>query len=123
MEEPREPEIKPEPKSHPMPQLDDALLKHICSCESGDGQGSVNHYEADGVTPLVGRSTPARLGQDIGMCQINTMYHQDTAESLGYDIYTPEGNWGYAKHLLETQGTQPWYPSEHCWSKYVNYND
>lgn len=117
------PEPKPEPEPEPMPPLDDTVLTHICSCESGDGHGSVNHYEPDGVTPLVGKLTPKRLGRDIGMCQINTMYHQDTAESLGYDIFSPEGNWGYAKHLLKTQGTRPWRASQSCWSRYVKPNE
>jgi hypothetical protein len=91
-------------------------LKQICSCESGNGKyGTPNQFELDGVTPLVGKLTPIRLGQDIGMCQINTKYHLATAESLGYDIYTEEGNWGYAEYLFETQGSQPWSASRGCW--------
>lgn len=100
-----------------MPVLDNSTLLAICSCESGDGKGSVNHYEKDGVTPLKGKYTPAIYGEDIGMCQINTKYHLTTSQKLGYDIYTPEGNWGYAKHLLETQGTTPWKSSAKCWNK------
>lgn len=103
----------------PKPELilDDNTLRAICSCESGNGNGSVNHYELDGVTPLRGKSTPSHLGEDIGMCQINTKYHLDSSMSLGYDIYTPEGNWNYAKYLLKTQGTKPWQASKPCWSK------
>jgi len=51
------------------------------------------------------------------MCQINTHYHLKTATALGYDIFTPEGNWGYASYLYDTQGTQPWRASQSCWSK------
>lgn len=97
--------------------LDNKTLVAICSCESGDGKGSLNHYEKDGVTPLKGKHTPPQFGEDIGMCQINTKYHLKASQELGYDIYTPEGNWGYAKHLLETQGTKPWKASAHCWNK------
>lgn len=93
-----------------------STLIHICSCESGNGKyGTPQQFEPDGVTPLVGKLTPAIYGQDIGMCQINTKHHLETATSLGYDIYTAEGNWGYAMYLLEIQGTQPWEASRSCW--------
>lgn len=107
--------IQLEPEPEPL-VLDEPLLKRICSCESGTGRnGTPNHWELDGVTPLVGRITPTHLGQDIGMCQINTMYHLERANELGYDIYTPEGNWGYAKLLFRQLGTQPWLASKDCW--------
>jgi hypothetical protein len=117
-EEPIGPEPeKPETKVSPFVSKPQPTLKQICSCESGNGKyGTPQQFETDGVTPLVGRLTPARLGQDIGMCQINTMYHLETATSLGYDIYTEEGNWGYATYLYETQGTQPWNASKPCWA-------
>lgn len=99
-----------------VPETDDNILYRICSCESGNGKyGTPQQFEPDGVTPLVGKMTPDHLGQDIGMCQINTKYHLETATSLGYDIYTADGNWGYAKYLYSTQGTNPWSASRSCW--------
>ena len=91
-------------------------LYQVCSCESGNGKhGTPQQFEKDGVTPLVGKLTPPHLGQDIGMCQINTLYHLESSINLGYDIDTAEGNWGYATHLFETQGLQPWSASKPCW--------
>lgn len=107
---------KPEPESPPYEDKPQPTLLQICSCESGNGKyGVPQQFEVDGVTPLVGKLTPAHLGQDIGMCQINTLYHLEKATSLGYDIYEAEGNWGYATYLYETQGTQPWSASRSCW--------
>lgn len=62
---------------------------------------------------LRGRVNP----DDVGMCQINAYYHLEEASALGYDIMTPEGNWGYAEHLFATQGRQPWSWSRGCWGR------
>lgn len=107
---------EPEAIEEPYVTTPQPTLLQICSCESGNGKyGTPQQFEADGVTVLVGKLTPAHLGKDIGMCQINTLYHKDTATSLGFDIYTAEGNWGYANYLYDTQGTQPWSASRSCW--------
>lgn len=107
---------KPEPEPAPYKKKPQPTLLQICSCESGNGKyGTPQQFEPDGITALVGKITPAHLGKDIGMCQINTKYHLETANSLGFDIYTAEGNWGYANYLYETQGTQPWSASAKCW--------
>ena len=90
-----------------------SLLWRICTCESSLGTGKPQQYEADGYTVLTGRVDP----RDTGMCQINTHYHLETAERLGYDIFTAVGNWGYATYLFDTQGVQPWMASASCWNK------
>lgn len=108
--------VPPTPPPPPYEDEPQPTLKQVCACESGNGKyGVPQQFEADGVTPLVGRLTPAHLGQDIGMCQINTLFHLEEATSLGYDIYTAEGNWGYALYLYETQGLRPWSASRSCW--------
>lgn len=90
-------------------------LKQICSCESGNGKyGTPRQFYADGSL-VIGLKTPKHLGKDVGMCQINTLYHLDRSIELGYDIYTEAGNWGYALYLYQTQGTQPWSASKPCW--------
>lgn len=54
--------------------------------------------------------------KDVGVMQINEDYHLETANKLGYDIYTLEGNLSYARYLYETQGTRPWVHSSPCWN-------
>jgi hypothetical protein len=86
------------------------ILAKVGGCESHNRQydkngnvvrGEVNHF-------------------DVGVMQINELYHADTAKKLGYDIYSIDGNVAFARYLYETQGgTQPWSSSSPCWSKYV----
>ena len=57
---------------------------------------------------------------DIGVMQINIVYHLETALKLGMDLYTLEGNMAYAKYLFDKQGLQPWSASKPCWEKYLN---
>ena len=54
---------------------------------------------------------------DIGLFQINETYHLDTSRKLGYDIYTLDGNIGYAKYLFKHYGTKPWGWSSKCWTR------
>ena len=92
--------------------LVDSTLERICGCESrGNPNVEPRQFNSDG-TVLRGVVN----SQDIGMCQINLQYHGESAEMLGYDLFTEEGNISYANHLYSTQGSQPWYLSEHCWS-------
>lgn len=55
------------------------------------------------------------VSTDRGVMQINEYYHLETAQKLGFDIYTLEGNVAYARYLYEKQGTRPWRPSAKCW--------
>lgn len=82
-------------------------LVKIAYCES-----TYRQYDALGDV-LRGRVD----NDDIGVMQINSFYHEKTAEKLGYDIYTLQGNLAYAKWLYERYGTEPWTASESCWSK------
>lgn len=52
---------------------------------------------------------------DVGIFQISVKYHGKTAEKLGMDIYTLEGNIAYTKYLLKTQGLNAWVHSRHNW--------
>ena len=81
------------------------LMNRIARCESGG-----NQYDAQGKV-LRNKSNPAV----VGVFQINERYHAATARRLGYNIYTREGNWAYARWLLKSEGTTPWTDSEHCW--------
>ncbi len=83
------------------------VLAEIAKCESRFKQ-----FKKDG-TLLRGILTPA----DVGVMQINEYYHKATAEKLGLNIQTLEGNLKYAEYLYNKQGTQPWSASKHCWNR------
>lgn len=84
---------------------DTPILKKVAACESHSRQ-----FNEDG-TVLRGWVN----SQDVGVMQINEKYHLQAAKKLGYDIYTIDGNIGYAKHLYATQGVKPWVHSSSCW--------
>jgi|SRR6185503_6196491 len=76
--------------------VDNPDMIAIAKCESGFRQ-----FTAEGV-PLKGGG-----GQYIGVFQIS-IGHDATARNLGLDIFTLEGNIGYAKYLFRQRGTAPW---------------
>ena len=81
------------------------VMRRIAQCESENRQ-----FDADGDI-LTGEVNPA----DIGKYQINMYYHLNRAEKLGFDIFTEEGNEGYAMYLFYNDGTVHWEASEYCW--------
>jgi len=85
---------------------DTPILYRVARCES-----RWRHYDGDGSV-LRGNVN----ANDVGVMQINERYHLQTAKSLGYNIYTLEGNMKYAQYLHRTQGLQPWSASRECWS-------
>lgn len=83
------------------------VLDKIAKCESNNQQFYMNGK-------LVrGKENP----YDVGVFQINELYHWDTAHKMGLDIMTEQGNRAFALHLYKTQGTRPWKSSESCWAK------
>lgn len=65
----------------------------------------------------VGRVLRGKVNKaDIGVMQINEMYHSEAADKLGTDIYSVEGNVAFAKYLYKKYGTSPWSSSSKCWS-------
>lgn len=86
---------------------DTPILVEIARCESTFSQFDKN-----------GKVVRGRVDRDdIGVMQINSRYHGETAEKLGFDIHTIEGNVSYAKYLYEKQGAKPWKASSKCWAK------
>lgn len=81
------------------------IMKNIARCESGERQ-----FNQDG-TVLRGQLNP----HDVGYFQINEQYHLEKSKSLGYDIYSFDGNIRYALWLYEREGTRPWNWSKSCW--------
>ncbi len=77
----------------------------IARCES-----TLRHYNNEGQ-PLRGHVDR----NDVGVMQINERYHLETANRLGINIYTREGNMAYARNLYERKGVQPWSASYPCW--------
>ncbi len=92
---------------------DKPLMAEISRCESHFRQ-----YAKDGSV-LRGRVN----NMDVGLFQINEYYHLETSKKLGYDIYTVEGNMGYAKFLFNKEGATPWSSSSPCWSKTTAYEN
>jgi len=86
---------------------DAPILIEVARCES-----QFRQFNSDGqvLRGLVNRS-------DVGVMQINEKYHAASAIKHNYDIYSLEGNLGYARYLYETQGTKPWTHSKKCWNK------
>lgn len=82
------------------------VLKKIAWCESKNRQfnddGSIHRGE---INP-----------KDIGYFQINEYWNGEEALSLGFDIYTLEGNTKMALHLYSKKGSQPWNWSSGCWN-------
>ncbi|OHA17627.1 MAG: hypothetical protein A2664_03330 [Candidatus Taylorbacteria bacterium RIFCSPHIGHO2_01_FULL_46_22b] len=85
---------------------DAPIMMEIARCESTYRQSTLQG------SVIRGRVNPA----DVGVMQINEYYHADTAEKLGIDLHTLEGNLAYAKYLYEKEGVRPWKSSQKCWS-------
>lgn len=83
------------------------VLAKISQCES-----QFRQFASDGSV-LRGRE----VRQDVGVMQINETYHKATAQKLGYNIYTLDGNLAYAQYLYDREGSQPWSASKACWGK------
>ena len=52
--------------------------------------------------------------RDRGLFQINQYYHLESAEALGLDIETLEGNIKYARVLYDQNGFRDWSASKGC---------
>ena len=84
---------------------DAPVMVRIAWCESRFRQ-----HDSDGSV-LRGKVNP----RDRGVFQINEPWHLETANRLGFDIYSLDGNIGYARHLYERRGTADWKWSRPCW--------
>jgi hypothetical protein len=87
---------------------DAPIMQKIAYCESRNRQ-----FGKDGSI-FRGVVNP----RDVGVFQVNEKYHLSDSKKMGIDIYTVEGNLEYARHLYESQGTQPWSSSRPCWGNY-----
>ena len=83
------------------------ILAEVARCESQFRQFGKDGDVLRGVV----------VSDDLGVMQINNYFHGDTAEKLGHDLHTLEGNLAYAKYLYEKQGLKPWKASAPCWDK------
>lgn len=83
------------------------ILAEVAFCESRYRQFDTNGQVLRGV----------QNSQDVGVMQINEYYHLETAQKLGLNLYTLEGNMAYARYLYEKEGTRPWNYSSPCWGK------
>jgi hypothetical protein len=85
------------------------VMAEVARCES-----TFRHTLADGSV-LRGVVD----NRDTGVMQINTYYHQATADALELDLEDFYHNMAFARDLYERQGTQPWSASKPCWGKSV----
>ena len=83
------------------------ILAQVAWCESRNRQFAPN---GDVFRGEINR-------KDVGVMQVNEFYHLETAEKLGYNLYSLDGNLAYAKYLFEREGTTPWLSSSKCWGK------
>jgi len=86
---------------------DTPIMAEIAKCES-----RFRHLGANGKV-LRGELT----ADDMGVMQINSFYHEDRAEKLGFDLHTLDGNLAYAKWLYKKEGVAPWFASSKCWQR------
>ncbi len=84
------------------------LLAEISRCES-----TFRQFDRDGNV-IRGKVN----SDDIGIMQINKYYHEEDSVKLGFDIYTIDGNLGYARWLYNKYGDKPWVSSSPCWGSY-----
>ncbi|KKT78998.1 MAG: hypothetical protein UW75_C0029G0007 [Parcubacteria group bacterium GW2011_GWF2_44_8] len=88
------------------------VMVQVARCES-----TFRHTLADGSV-LKGVVDPA----DTGVMQINKRYHEKAAAAMRLDLEDIYDNMAYARHLYETQGTQPWSASAPCWNQSLAMN-
>jgi hypothetical protein len=88
------------------------VMIQVARCES-----TFRHTLEDGSV-LKGRVDNA----DTGVMQINKRYHEKTATAMGLNLDDIYHNMAYARHLYETQGTQPWSASAPCWNSTLAMN-
>jgi len=83
------------------------ILAEVAFCESRNRQFGKNGKVLRGI----------ENSQDVGVMQINEKYHLKTANKLGLNLHTLEGNMAYGRYLYEKEGTRPWNYSSKCWGK------
>ena len=84
---------------------------HPCPCRSSVAycESRNRHYDHHGKV-LRGRKNR----NDIGIYQINRVWHERRAKTAGYDIWSPHGNAGYALWLYREHGIAPWAATARC---------
>ena len=87
------------------PRIPIGTIKAIESCEGGETYPDHPNYK-NGV----------KWSEDVGPFQINDFYHEADAKAQGFDIYTVEGNIGYALTLMKNGNLSFWSASRACWS-------
>lgn len=87
--------------------IDSGLALAIASCES-----RLRQYDDKTGEVLRGKANR----RDVGIFQINELYHLEKSRELDLDIYSATGNIEYAIWLMSAYGRAPWVWSRKCWS-------
>ena len=82
------------------------VMAEIARCES-----KFRQYTDSGNVLMGGYG-----GGMVGIFQIYKDIHNNTAQSLGINIDTLDGNLAYARRLYAESGTAPWISSMPCWN-------
>jgi hypothetical protein len=85
---------------------DFVILREIAYAET-----NFNHYKNGEVIRGVYNK------YDLGLFQVNELYHKEKAQEMNLRLESPEGNIKYAVWLYTHKGTSPWKWSKHKWSK------
>lgn len=96
-----------------VPEIPQILLD-IAWCESKMSQDKKGYNYRYKIVD--GEKVKYLWSTDIGYWQINDYYHEERAYSLGFNIYTYEGNRDYALLLYNENGVKDWKASSACWS-------
>ena len=80
-------------------------LHYVAGCESSLRPSVVNDN--------------GKLGLDLNVFQVNEYHHGETAEEMNLDLRNLGDGIIFTVHLFETEGTDPWYPSQPCWDKLI----
>lgn len=83
------------------------VLERIKFCES-----SGQHWDENGNV-LRGEKNK----YDLGLYQLNILYHGKKAKELGMDLYDPTDNERFAVYLFNNFGSEPWRASRKCFNQ------
>lgn len=86
---------------------DTPILAEVARCESHFTQFTASGRVLRGIA----------VKSDVGIMQINEVYHLKEAKALGMDIYSLDGNLAFGKYLYEKNGARDWLASSPCWGK------
>jgi soluble lytic murein transglycosylase-like protein len=84
--------------------VDPFLILAVLKCESGFNSKALGLNKKNGKV----------WSKDVGLMQINNVFHEDKAEAMGLDIYNPLDNLLYGISLIKKNGVADYKASLKC---------